>query len=95
MFGREAGYNPSDGNIVRVQARDLRKRLAAYFAEEGAEEPVVIEIPKGGYVPHFQPRSQAGLDVARLTTVRMLTPGGWPKWTTVTLGCSTAGALRA
>ncbi len=86
VFGREAGYNPSDDNIVRVQARDLRKRLAAYFAEEGAEEPVVIEIPKGGYLPHFLPRSQAGLDSARLTTVRVLTPGGWPKWITMTLG---------
>lgn len=87
VFGREAGYNPSDDNIVRVQARDLRKRLAAYFAEEGAEEPVVIEIPKGGYVPHFLPRSQAGMEATppTMVQVRVPVPGGWPKWITVAL----------
>lgn len=95
VFGREAGYNPSDDNIVRVQARDLRKRLAAYFAEEGAEEPVVIEIPKGGYVPHFLPRSQAGMmDTGRLAPVSVAHPAGWPKWITVGLGllCVCLGA---
>jgi hypothetical protein len=86
VFGREAGYNPSEDNIVRVQARDLRKRLAAYFAEEGSEEPVVIEIPKGGYVPHFLPRSQAGLlEVGRYTHVTTPLQAGWPKWITVAL----------
>jgi hypothetical protein len=86
VFGREAGYNPSEDNIVRVQARDLRKRLAAYFAEEGADEPIVIDIPKGGYVPHFLPRSQAAADPAKLTSVRVVTAEGWPKWITITLG---------
>ncbi|HEY3440617.1 MAG TPA: hypothetical protein VGK29_07695 [Paludibaculum sp.] len=87
VFGREAGYNPSDDNIVRVQARDLRRRLAAYFAEEGADEPVVIEIPKGGYVPHFLPRSQAGLmEAGRLAPVPVTRHEGWPKWISLALG---------
>jgi hypothetical protein len=56
VFGRITDYNLSDDNIVRVEARELRKRLEAYFASEGKDEAVVIEIPKGAYVPVFRPR---------------------------------------
>ncbi len=53
VLGRHKDYNPADDNIVRVEARELRKRLEAYFAQEGLEEPVIIEIPRGSYVPVF------------------------------------------
>jgi hypothetical protein len=56
VFGRDADYIPSEDNIVRVEARELRKRLAAYFEGDGRDEPVVIEIPKGSYCPVFAPR---------------------------------------
>jgi hypothetical protein len=56
VFGRHLDYNLNEDNIVRVEARELRKRLASYFADEGRNEPVVIEIPKGGYVPVFKQR---------------------------------------
>ncbi len=57
VFGRPANYNSSEDNIVRVEARKLRMRLEEYFASEGREEPVLIEIPKGSYVPVFTPRT--------------------------------------
>ena len=57
VLGRREGFNPNDDNIVRVQAGHLRKKLKQYFAAEGREEPYVLEIPKGAYVPHFVPRS--------------------------------------
>lgn len=56
VFDRGASYNPADDNIVRVEARQLRKRLALYFETEGQDEPVEIVIPKGGYVPEFRSR---------------------------------------
>ena len=58
VFGRKPDYNPSEDNIVRVEARNLRKRLEEYFEHEGACEPVVITVPKGGYVPVFEPRPE-------------------------------------
>jgi hypothetical protein len=57
VFGRAADYSPSDDNIVRVEVRQLRKRLEEYFAGEGKAEPIAITIPKGGYSPEFAPRS--------------------------------------
>jgi hypothetical protein len=31
----------------------LRQKLDAYFATEGAKEPIILTIPKGGYAPEF------------------------------------------
>jgi len=56
-LGRRPDFNPNEDNIVRVQVRHLRHRLGEYFASEGAGEPLLITIPKGGYVPRFEWRS--------------------------------------
>ncbi len=64
VFGRSPEYDLNEDNIVRVEARELRKRLEAYFAGEGRNEPVVIEIPKGSYAPVFRLRHQPAEAVA-------------------------------
>lgn len=60
VFDRAPGYSPVEDNIVRNYARQLRRRLAEYFAAEGATEPLHIDIPLGGYVPSFAPAGGAG-----------------------------------
>lgn len=57
VFDRPADYRTVEDNIVRNYARQLRRRLADYFAEEGAADPLHIDIPLGGYVPMFAPAS--------------------------------------
>ena len=57
VFGRPDEYDTSLDNIVRVNVSELRKRLAHYFGHEGAHEPTVILIPRGGYLPVFVPRA--------------------------------------
>jgi hypothetical protein len=59
VFQRSPGFNSSEDSIVRSQARLLRLKLAAYFNAEGASEPLVIEIPKGHYLPVFLPSQRA------------------------------------
>lgn len=56
VFGRPPGYTPNEDNIVRSQARLLRLKLEHHFSHEGKDEPVVITIPKGQYLPVFEPR---------------------------------------
>jgi hypothetical protein len=56
VFQRSPGYNSSEDSIVRTHARLLRQKLAEYFNTEGADEEVIIEIPKGHYLPIFLPR---------------------------------------
>jgi hypothetical protein len=56
VYGRPPGYNPNEDNIVRSQARVLRMKLEHHFANEGKNEAFVITIPKGQYLPLFEPR---------------------------------------
>lgn len=56
VFNRKPDYNPGQDNIVRVEARSLRKRLEVYFATEGKDEPIVLSMPKGSYAICFEPR---------------------------------------
>ena len=53
VFGRGSSYNPSDDPIVRVFAHEIRKKLEAYYANEGAGDPIRLEIPAGSYQPVF------------------------------------------
>jgi hypothetical protein len=59
VFGRSATYNPGEDSIVRTEARILRQRLDLYFNGEGVNEPFLLEIPKGTYVPVLRPRLAA------------------------------------
>lgn len=54
VFGREATEDLSEDSIVRVGAREVRKRLAQYYIGEGAQDPLRIELPAGSYIPTFQ-----------------------------------------
>jgi len=54
VFGRPPDYDLKLDSIVRSEAARLRSRLIEYYAGEGSEDPVVIELPKGGYAPQFR-----------------------------------------
>jgi len=56
VYDRPPGYNANEDNIVRSQARLLRMKLEHHFANEGKDEAIVITIPKGRYLPVFEPR---------------------------------------
>lgn len=52
-FGKPADYSPLDDSSVRVHVRQLRLRLHEYFDSVGTAESLIVEIPKGSYVPVF------------------------------------------
>jgi hypothetical protein len=59
VFGRSSDFDPQLDSIIRVQAGRLRSRLAKYYESEGANDPVVVELPKGSYVLLFHHRGKA------------------------------------
>jgi len=61
VLGRKPDFNPNDDNIVRVQVSHLRKKLEEYFSSEGKEEPLQITVPKGSYLPRFEPKLPVSL----------------------------------
>jgi hypothetical protein len=71
VFGRKSYYNPGEDNIVRVEIRQLRKRLQEYFASEGKDDPYEILIPKGAYVPVIELRGKPAPTPDRLVDVTL------------------------
>jgi hypothetical protein len=52
-FGRKQDFDPKTDPIVRVQIHRLRQKLKEYYDAEGSHDPILIEIPKGHYLPSF------------------------------------------
>ncbi|MBE3133864.1 MAG: tetratricopeptide repeat protein, partial [Acidobacteria bacterium] len=70
VFERPASFDPRADPVVRVEARRLRFKLHDYYESEGGGDPVVIDLPKGSYVPAFRVRpSPGGLATGTATAV--------------------------
>ena len=54
VFGRDEKFDSAHDPIVRVEAKKLRHALERYYFLDGADDPIRIQIPKGGYVPIFE-----------------------------------------
>jgi len=52
-LGRSSDFDPQTDPIVRVQAARLREALARYYADAGGDDAIVIDLPRGTYVPTF------------------------------------------
>src|SRR5712692_9283367 len=59
VFGRQQDFDPHVDSMVRVQAGRLRTKLAEYYASEGVDDQLVLELPKGSYALTFHHRSSA------------------------------------
>jgi TolB-like protein len=53
-LGRSADFNPQFDAVVRIHAGRLRRMLREYYNGNTSSEPLLIEIPKGSYVPAFR-----------------------------------------
>ena len=56
VFERTTEFDDKKDAIVRVEAHRLRERLAKYYATEGSQDPLIIELSPGGYIPRFVAR---------------------------------------
>jgi TolB-like protein/tetratricopeptide (TPR) repeat protein len=57
VFERDPGFDAQSDPVVRIEAGRLRRALERYYLIAGLSDPVVISVPKGGYVPHFELRA--------------------------------------
>jgi hypothetical protein len=58
-FGKPPDYDPRTDSSVRVQAGKLRQKLVEYYRTEGVEDPLIVELPKGGFRIEVHPRTIA------------------------------------
>jgi hypothetical protein len=52
-FGKGQDFEPSADSLVRVQAREIRRRLREYYQDEGKASRLILDIPIGRYAPVF------------------------------------------
>ena len=86
VFGRAADFDPRLDSTVRVQTGRLRSKLAEYYANDGVEDRVVVEIPRGSYHVVFHYReieAEPAMEPAAAPIRRR--PGR--QWTTTALVC--------
>jgi TolB-like protein/tetratricopeptide (TPR) repeat protein len=60
VFDRDPSFDPRIDSIVRVEAGRLRSRLKTYYETEGQDDPLLVQICKGSYVPAFVTLKTAG-----------------------------------
>src|SRR5262245_34076199 len=66
VYGRRPDYDPRQDSTVRSEMSRLRGRLSKYYSTEGRQDLLVIDLPKGSYVPSFRrPERVSTLESAR------------------------------
>ncbi len=75
VLRRDTKFDPQIDPIVRVEATRLRRALERYYSGPGADELIVVDLPRGSYVPTFRHRAEALLDPDRPIATPKL-----PRW---------------
>lgn len=76
VFNRPESFDPRLDTIVRVQASKLRSRLTEYYSQGGTHDAVMIELPRGSYIPvfHMNGSCTANHDNEAIETLAMPVP---------------------
>ena len=82
VYERPASFDPHIDTIVRTEARRLRSKLHDYYDDEGRDDLILVDVPKGAYAPRFLKRtagisdSQVGQLISRYRVLRKIREGG-------------------
>lgn len=57
-FSLGEDFDPQNNPVVRIEAGRLRRRLAQYYANEGRNAQLLIDIPIGSYIPRIRKREE-------------------------------------
>lgn len=61
VFGKPDSYDPRQESTVRMHVARLRQKLAEYYRTEGVDDPIFVDLPKGGFRVTFEPRAVAAV----------------------------------
>ena len=100
VFGRRPDFDPQSDSMIRVQVGRLRAKLSEYYSNEGANDPIVVELPKGTYHLQCHPRASTHNKVQPVAvkpglsavSVRPGISANW-KFAAITLGILLVAAL--
>jgi len=56
VFAKPESYDPRQESVVRMHVGRLRQKLAEYYRSEGVDDPILVDVPKGGFKVTFETR---------------------------------------
>src|SRR5690348_4907129 len=56
VFAKPDTYDPRQESTVRMHVARLRQKLGEYYRTEGANDPILVDLPKGGFKLTIEPR---------------------------------------
>ncbi len=59
VFAKPDSYDPRQESTVRMQVARLRQKLSDYYRTEGVDDPILVDMPKGGFKVIFEQRAVA------------------------------------
>jgi adenylate cyclase len=83
VFGRSPGFDSRLDPVVRTEAVRLRARLSDFYLKDGKADSLVIELPKGGYVPRFREVEKSHQSAAPIAAIP---PPRFTTWLRVVIG---------
>lgn len=92
-FGKPPSYDPRQDSAVRIQVGRLRQKLVEYYLSEGKEDPIVVELPKGGFRLQFEPRAPSSAADLEVVSSQIPAPARQPMKLQSKLVIALAGAL--
>lgn len=57
VFAKPESYDPRQESVVRMHVARLRQKLDEYYRSEGVDDPILVNVPKGGFKVTFEHRS--------------------------------------
>ena len=78
VLRRDTTFDPQVDPIVRVEATRLRRAIERYYAGVGVDDSVIIDLPRGGYVPRFSWRELAAAAPAPEPEIVLAPGNGMP-----------------
>jgi hypothetical protein len=63
-LGKPPSFDPRQESVVRMHTARLRQKLAEYYRTEGMDDPIVVDMPKGGFRVTFEPRLRTPAPIA-------------------------------
>jgi len=95
VFGKPDSYDPRQESTVRMHVARLRQKLAEYYRTEGVDDPIFVDLPKGGFRVTFEPRTVAAIPEPE-TAVEAAQPSRPTRyWIEVALGAALLVAVGA
>jgi adenylate cyclase len=95
VLGRDSNFDLQNDPVVRIEAGRLRRALERYYLIAGRTDPVLIQIPKGAYVPRFSWTQASPESFASPQLPVVVSPGREPqplRWGAAVLALSIGSA---